>query len=48
MSTFMERLPEEVGLELGFMEGVRFMQSEMGLGEEHDHSKGDSQHLSST
>lgn len=44
----MERPHEEVGFELGFMEGVRFTQSEMGLEEEHDHSKRDSQHLSST
>lgn len=48
MSTSMERPHEEVGFELGFMEGVRFTQSEMGLEEEHDNSKRDSQHLSST
>lgn len=44
----MERPHEGVGFELGFMEGVRFTQSEMGLEEEHDNSKRDSQHLSST
>lgn len=48
MNTFMERLHEEVGFELGSMEGIRFMESEMGIGEEHDHSNGDSQPLSST
>lgn len=40
MNTVMERLQEEVGFELGSMEMVRFIQSEVGIGEEHDHTKG--------
>lgn len=39
-STFMERLHEEVGFELGSMEMVRFSQSEVGIGEEHGYTKG--------